>query len=499
LAVLGGELPDERFMSPVENRLLGRVVASRVAIVGGGLAGLATAVALADSRTQRELNGRGLTIELFESRRMLGGRATSYRDPETGELIDNCQHVSLGCCTNFDDFCRRTGIDGLFARETALHFIGPDRRVSTVRRSAWLPAPLHLAPSLLRLGYLTWSEMLAVVAVLRRLARNSSGDAASHLTIGQWLRQAGQSERTIELFWSPVIVSALSEDVDRASYDASRKVFVDAFLRHEHGYEMRVPNVALGTLYDEQLVHWLGEHRVNLRLGSEVRAIEVTDQTASSLVLADGSRHAFDFFCVAAPWFRVSELFDRSLTDQLPFLNALAHFVESPITSVHLWCKQRLALPYRHAVLPGRFSQWIFDRTNGDSSPYYQIVISASREVAAISRSEVVSRVIQDLSEVLREPISDVVIRTKVITEHRAVFSPTEEAESYRPPQRTPIRNLFLAGDWTATGWPATMEGAVRSGYLAAESLLEKLGSKEKILQADLPAAPFARWLLGVR
>ncbi|MEX2139206.1 MAG: hydroxysqualene dehydroxylase HpnE [Pirellulales bacterium] len=486
-------------MSAVGNRALERGGASRVAIVGGGLAGLATAVALADSRTQHESNGRCLTIELFESRRMLGGRATSYRDPETGELIDNCQHVSLGCCTNFDDFCRRTGIDGLFACETALNFVGPNGCPNAVRRSAWLPAPLHLAPSLLRLDYLTWRERLAVAAALRRLAGSTTCDAAPHLSMGQWLRQAGQSDRAIELFWSPVIVSALSEDVDRASCAAGRKVFVDAFLRHKQGYEMKVPTVALRTLYDEYLVRWMEQRGVKLHLGTEVRAIETTDYQASSLVFTNGDRQAFDFVCVATPWFRIGEMFDHELAKRLTFLGELKHFEQAPITSVHLWCNQKLRFRFRHAVLPGRFSQWIFDRTNRSSSPYYQVVISASREVASMSRGEVIARVCRDLQELFGEPVSDALTAAKVITEHRAVFSPTAEVDKYRPSQRTPVPKLFLAGDWTATGWPATMEGAVRSGYLAAEALLETLGSKERILKADLAAAPLARWLLGVR
>lgn len=471
----------------------------RVAIVGGGLAGLATAVALADSRAQRETDGARLEIELFELRRMLGGRATSYRDPQTGELIDNCQHVTLGCCTNFDDFCRRTGVDRLFTRETTLNFVGPNGRANTVRRSTWLPAPLHLGPSLMGLSYLNWRERFGVVAALRRLARTSTGNAAASLTVGEWLRQVGQSERAIELFWSPVIVSALSEDADRASFAASRKVFVDALLRHKHGYEMKVPNVALRRIYDEHLVRWLEQRGVKLHLGTDARAIEVIGEGARSLAFAEGGQRAFDFICVAAPWYRIGDMFDPALADRLPFLGELAHFEETPITSVHLWCKHPLQFRYRHAVLPGQFSQWIFDRTNGGSFPYYQVVISASRQVASMSRDDVVARVCRDLEELFQEPVSDAITAAKVITEHRAVFSPTAEAEKWRPSQRTLVPNLFLAGDWTATGWPATMEGAVRSGYLAAEALLEKVGSKENVLQADLPAAPLARWLLGVR
>jgi squalene-associated FAD-dependent desaturase len=471
----------------------------QIAIVGGGLGGLAAAVALCDSRLQRESNGARLAIEVFESRRMLGGRATSYRDPETGELVDNCQHVSLGCCTNFEDFCRRTGVEHFFAREAALNFIGPQGRICSVTRTRWLPAPLHLAPSLMRLSYLTWRERLGVATALRRLARGSFGNTQSGLTFGDWLRQMGQSERAIELFWSPVIVSALSEDVDRSSYAVARKVFVDAFLRHARGYEMKVPRVPLRTLYDEHLAPWLRQRGVKVHSGSEVRRIEIDGEPARSMSLADGGRRQFDVFCVTAPWYRIRELFDNSDRKRLPFLDAVEHFHESPITSVHLWCTRKLPLPFRHAVLPGRFSQWLFDRTKDDASPYYQVVISASREVASMARSEVIARACRDLEETVGAPICDSVARSKVITEQRAVFSPTPEAEKHRPSQRTPIPNLLLAGDWTATGWPATMEGAVRSGYLAAEAIVQQLGGKERFVVPDLPAAPLARWLLGIR
>jgi squalene-associated FAD-dependent desaturase len=463
------------------------------------LAGLAAGVALADSRLQREAQGGALRIELFESRRMLGGRATSYRDPETGELVDNCQHVTLGCCTNFDDFCRRTGIEALFTRETALHFLGPDERDTVIRRGAWLPAPLHLAPSLLRLGYLTWRERLAVASGLRRLARLPSGDASYRLTFGQWLRTAGQPQRAIELFWTPVIVSALSEDIDRASVAASRKVFVDAFLRHSRGYEMSIPKVPLRTLYDEQLIPWLNQRGVKVHLGQDVRTIELRSDSVASLLLADGSRTELDFVCVAVPWFRVAELFGRSWEHALPFLRDLGHFEPAPITSVHLWLTQRLPMPHCHAVLPGRFSQWMFDRTNDNATPYYQVVISASRQVASMSRGEVINQVSRDLEETLGNPVRTAIASAKVITEQRAVFSPTPEIESRRPSQRTSVPNLFLAGDWTSTGWPATMEGAVRSGYLAAEALLETLGHQEGIVKPELPVARLSRWLLGIR
>jgi squalene-associated FAD-dependent desaturase len=468
----------------------------RIAIVGGGLAGLATAAALAESRLQRRSNGSGLAIELFESRRMLGGRATSYRDPETGELIDNCQHVSLGCCTNFADFCRRTQIDHLFARETALTFIGPDRHAHVVRRSRWLPAPLHLAPSFLRLSYLTRRERWRAALALCELARSCSGGPAARVAFGAWLRKHGQSERSIELFWSPVVVSALSEDVERASFFACRKVFIDAFLRHARGYEMQVPLVPLRSLYEDHLSRWLQQRGVNLYLGCDVRAVEGSHERARGVVLANGHRRPFDVICVAVPWHRSAELFEPALAQHLPFLQKVARFEESPITSVHLWCTRPIRLPGNHAVLPGRFSQWVFDRSG--ACPYYQVVISASREAASLSRDEVIARVRRDLEEISGEQLGQVITRTKIITEHRAVFSPTVESDEWRPSQATPVQNLFLAGDCTATGWPATMEGAVRSGYLAAETILAELGAAETFLVPDLPSARLSRWLLAI-
>ena len=214
-----------------------------MAVVGGGLAGLAAAAALAE---------RGVRVELFEARRQLAGRAGSFRDPATGELVDHCQHVSMGCCTNLADFCRRTGIADCFRRDSRLHFFAPDGRRYDLAANRWLPAPLHLAPSFLRLGYLTLGERLAIARALWKLARmprcitTHTMTAADQLsaskgewsmpatepftTAGEWLRRNGQSEQSIKLFWEPVLISALGESLERAGPAYARKVFVDGFM-----------------------------------------------------------------------------------------------------------------------------------------------------------------------------------------------------------------------------------------------------------------------------
>ncbi len=178
---------------------------SRIAVVGGGLAGMAAALRLAE---------QGRRVELFEARQALGGRAASYRDPASGELIDHCQHVAMACCTNFHDFCARTGIAEEFDRYDTLHFFAREGQRYDLRAAAWLPAPLHLATSLLRQGYLTLSERLRTGTALLSLAR---GQIPHDESVGQWLRRHGQSEAAIARFWSVVLVSALGETIDKAS------------------------------------------------------------------------------------------------------------------------------------------------------------------------------------------------------------------------------------------------------------------------------------------
>ena len=186
--------------SPAPRNFLGDGVAMsaaesrpRVAIVGGGLAGLAAAVRLSE---------HGVAVKLFEARRQLGGRATSFRDPTTGVVVDHCQHVALGCCTNFIDFCERTGLTQFLTPHRTLHFFGPDGSRSDLTASRLLPAPLHLLPSLLRLKYLSGREKIGIVRAMRQLAYDSCSDDVNAPTIDAWLREHGQSDRVIELFWA---------------------------------------------------------------------------------------------------------------------------------------------------------------------------------------------------------------------------------------------------------------------------------------------------------
>ncbi len=493
----------------------------RIAIIGGGLAGLAAAVALA---------GRGLSIEAFEAKRRLGGRAGSYLDRESGELIDHCQHVAMGCCTNYLDFCRRTGVADCFDRHAALHFFGPDGQRSDFRPAAWLPAPLHLAPTLLRLNHLSLGDKLAIARAQLRLMRGTTrkgsgvfgGNRSSIVesvsppmtpdplapepTVLDWLRNQRQPDRAIERFWQVVLVSALGESLDRASLTAARKVFLDGFLAHPNACHVLVPRVSLGELYDRRVAGWLIQRGVQIHLESPARRIEPAS-TSSQLLLRIAARtdpaaehvQVFDHAVLAVPWRQAADLVAPELRDRVPPLAAAAEFDGAPITSLHLWFDRPITdLP--HAVLVGRLSQWVFRRTDLQSvrdmgvadgrianPSYYQVVISASHDLAGRPRETVRDEVLADLQSVFPAAGDAQLVRWQMITEQDAVFSYRPGLDELRPPQATPIPNLFLAGDWTRTGWPATMEGTVRSGYLASEALLAQIGRPQQLLAPDLP------------
>jgi squalene-associated FAD-dependent desaturase len=470
---------------------------STVAIVGGGLAGLAAAVALA---------GSGCKIVVLESRRQLGGRATSFFDSSSGTWIDHCQHVSLGCCTNLTNFCDRTGLSELVETHKTLHFFGPSAERCDLAATRWLPAPLHLMPSLWQLKYLSWRERFGVMRALQVLARSDRRDDGHGTTIDQWLLAHRQSDRAIKLFWEPVIVSALSESIDRAAVPPVRKVFVDAFMAHRRGYEMHLPCVPLGEFYGSHLERWLTDQQVELRLAANVKQLIGDDAGIRELEIDGGEQIACDAVIVAAAWRRVNELIPDSIRDALSELKGIHQLESAPITAVHLWFDRPISdLP--HAVLPGRMSQWVFNRgvqsltgkemASEVKSHYYQVVISASRDLENHPRDEIISDVMAELTSIWPEAASAKLLSARMITEQHAVFSVRPGSDELRPPQRTAIRNLFLAGDWTATGWPATMEGAVRSGYLAAEGLLSLFGQPAKVLVEDLPRSWLVRRLMG--
>ncbi len=446
---------------------------NRVIIIGGGLAGLAAATSLAP---------RGFQVTLVESRNRLGGRAGSFTDPSTGQLIDACQHVSMGCCTNFKHFTRTVGIDHWIQSQPCLYFMTPDRRVSEFRADP-LPAPFHLARSFWRAHYLNFLDKIRIACGLASLALLSS---KSDPPLQEWLLRHGQTSRTIARFWGLILTSALNEAPNRVGRRYARKVFADAFLRHRRGFEVEIPTVPLGRLYGEELQQWLDRHQVQVQLNSAVKRIHVSGGQVRCLEMRDSQERQADWYIAAVPFDRILDILPLEMIEAHSDIYNLRKLEVSPITSVHLWW-DRPVLPMPHVVLIDCVGQWIFNR--GEPAPgehYIQVVVSAARQFRGLGHEDVQRRIIDEVRELFPAAADAKLLRARVVTEHAATFSAVPGVDRWRPKQASPIPNLFLAGDWTATGWPATMEGAVRSGYLAAEALLERIGRIESLVQPDL-------------
>jgi len=459
-----------------------------VIVIGGGLAGMAAGVALAES---------GWRVRLFEQRPFLGGRATSYVLPD-GEHIDNCQHVTLGCCTNLDDFYRRVGALGKIARYERLVFVDCVGHRGVMEASA-LPPPLHLAASMAFYPSLRWAEKRgiaeAMLSIARQGGRNNDGDAVG-CSMLEWLRAHGQSEGAISRFWSVILVSALNEELARTEAHYGLDVFWKAFLSSRTGYVVGIPRVPLGELYE-------GSRTAIEQRGGEVvcraavRDLKQDDGRITCVSLDGGRQHSADFYILAVPHEAALKLLPDRITEAEPQFRQIRNLEVSPITSVHFWFdRDVMAEPF--VTLLDRTTQWIFNKSRLSEGPgsgrYLQSVISASYGLVERPRQEIINLCLGELQQVLPEAATAQLIKATVVKETAATFSPRPGVDRWRPSQRTPLPNFFLAGDWTATEWPATMEGAVRSGYLAAEAILFDCGEPKRLLKPDLPVEGLTRY-----
>ena len=433
--------------------------------MGGGLAGLAASAALGSA---------DYSVTLLEARPFLGGRATSYplnTAEDTTTTIDNCQHVLLRCCTNLIDFYRRLGVADKIRFHREFYWIEPGGRTSVMKRGL-LPAPLHFTESFGRLKFLSFSDKLSVASGLLSV-RYEYGKRADleRITMLDWLREKRQTPQAIERFWRQVLVSAINEELDRMAAIHGLQVFYLGFLAQSNSYEMGIPAVPLGDLYSEKA--WAEYPEVKILERSSVQRTVIEGDRVARLLTAAGAVMA-DAYVLAVPFERVAAV--------APGLNIeLSPFAHSPITGIHLWFDRSITeLP--HATLLDRTIQWMFNKGEGK---HIQLVVSASRSLTQTSREEIIALALKELEEFFPRVAGAKLEHAHVVKEVRATFSAAPNLEAHRPLSGTAIPNLFLAGDWTRSGWPATMEGAVRSGYLAAEAVTRFLGVPQRFLKGS--------------
>ena len=432
-----------------------------VAIVGGGLAGLSTALALGSI---------GYPVTVYEARPFLGGRATSYsvNTAEENVTIDNCQHVLLRCCVNLIDFYQRLEVIERIDFWREFYWIEPGGRVSIMKRGRFR-APFHLAESFAKLHFLAAADKFGIARGLLA-ARKEYGKRTDleRITMLDWLREKKQTARAIERFWRQVLVSAINEDLDRMAAVHGLQVFALGFLPKIDSYEMGVPAVPLGELYSEKA--WARYVCVKLAPRTPVERLRVENGRIEGLE-SKGELLKADAYVFAVPFERIPALAPELGLD-------FSSFTHSPITGIHLWFDRQVTkLP--HATLLDRTIQWMF---NKDEGRYLQLVVSASRSLAEMPKGEVIELALKELKEFFPAVADARLERSHVVKEMRATFSAGPGLEEKRPRTATDFTNLFLAGDWTRSGWPATMEGAVRSGYLAAEAVAKSFGNPQRFL-----------------
>jgi len=450
-----------------------------VTVVGGGVAGLSAACALAEA---------GLRVQLAERRSYLGGRASSFLHPGVGEVIDNCQHVLFGCCTNLTGFYRRIGAADRIRWTSEMTLVEPGGRRSALGAS-WLPAPLHGVPRLLAAKAFTLRDKLALGRAFRSLLRPLPGDATESL--GAWLARQRQTEGALNRFWRLVIASALNADLDSIALPYAAKVIRELFMNSAEAGRMGLSTVPLGELY-APAAEFLRQRGSSIQYNARVESAAWDEESSRWTLSTPAGPLVSDYLVLALPF----EAMARLLPHLPPAEGAgrLAAQLERhehwPICSVHLWFDREITT-LDHAVLLDREMHWMFNKgrfqpCRGDSGSYVELVVSASRGFAALAREQAIAQAVRELAEYFPAARAARLVKATLIKEVHATFGVPPGIDAARPPSVSPWPNCFLAGDWTATGWPSTMEGAARSGHLAAEAVCRSLGEPRTILDPDL-------------
>jgi squalene-associated FAD-dependent desaturase len=431
----------------------------RIAVVGGGLAGLAAAIECADS---------GASVTLYEARPRLGGATFSFQ--RNGLWLDNGQHVALRCCTAYVDFLRRIGADHLLVFQPRLRVpvLREGRHAALIAR-AGLPAPLHLASTLLRYGPLGARERLAAIRAAAALrALDPDDPTLDEQTFGGWLRAHGQSPNAVAALWNLIALPTLNLPADQASLAAAVKVFRTGLLDSAEACDIGIPAAPFQQLHADPAVAALEGAGGRILTGTPVRAV-----TGELRLLLDDGANEVDAVVVAVPHESVALLVPAAAVDA----EALAGLGTSPIVNLHVHYSRRVLDEPLAAALDSP-CQWIFDRTEAAGAREGQLIavsLSHATEQIGASVADLRERYLPALERLLPAARGAEILDFAVTHEPRATFRVAPGTRKLRPGPRTAVPGLFLAGAWTGTGWPPTMEGAVRSGLTAARAALAEL------------------------
>jgi squalene-associated FAD-dependent desaturase len=433
-----------------------------VVILGGGFAGLSAAV---------DLVSRGHRVTLFEKKGHLGGRAYSFRDPATGSVLDNGQHIFMGCYHSTRKFLERIGtLDQLrFQRNLTVHFAAPDRKPVSFR--AWpLASPWHLLGGVARFPEFSWREKWGFLRMRKALQGDHRSLAGK--TIPQWLRESGQSDHVQSVFWNLLALAAINEDPGLCSAAAFEPVLREALFSGRDGSRIGLSRVGLSELYAEPARKFIEDHGGKVFLKTAATRLHIARGQLQEIELAGGRRIAPEILIVALPFGELRKILPEAVLYQDPFFEPLRSYRSSPIVAINLWF-DRDFIDRDFVGFWGTRIHWLFNkgRLLGEGAPYYSIVISGAHQELGTPARELLEMALRELTSVFPETSRSRLLHWQVMKEPEATFSPTPLTVSHRLKQKTPIHNLYLAGDWTDTGLPATIEGAVRSAETVVQMI----------------------------
>jgi squalene-associated FAD-dependent desaturase len=443
-----------------------------VIVVGGGFAGLSAASALAS---------RGARVLVLDARPQLGGRATAFRDRHTGELVDNGQHVLFGCYRETLAFLKLVGADDRVRAQASLELVCYDaERRRSVLSCPRLPAPLHLLAGVLKWQPIPLKDRLNAlrlgqpIRAARRQLQTSQAISVEPqgLTVQDWLDRHRQGAMLQEWLWHPLAVAALNQQPGDAAAEPFVRILADMFAPDPSAAAVVLPLRPLHEMYAEPARDFItgrgGEVRTSALARVQVNGGRVTE------VEVRGERFTAGAVIAAVPWFGLRGLFGASPARELqPVLDAAEAMAAMPIVTVNLWY-DRPVMQEVFAGLPGRTMQWVFDKRMafGESASHLSLVSSGATEIVSMTNEELSALAAREVESSLPGARGQWPLRATVVRERQATFS-LAPGQPRRPGTRTNVANLFLAGDWTDTGLPATIEGAVVSGNRAAIAVTE--------------------------
>jgi squalene-associated FAD-dependent desaturase len=439
-----------------------------ILIIGGGFAGLAAGVALAEA---------GRKVHLLEQKPHLGGRARSFCDPTTGSVVDNGQHLFMGCYHSTIRFLATIGtLDRVqFQPRLAVPFLDRGGRLTRLDCPDW-PSPWHLLLGVLGSRSFSWKEKLEVLRlgnVLR--AAKPDTDATPGESVAAWLTRRGQSPMLRRDFWDLLCIAAMNEDPRIASARLFERVLRLALFTSPADSRLGMARVGLGECYTAAAAAYIQAHGGRVETEHNVKQLLVAEGVCRGVELGNGQTLEAAMVVSAVPWLQIASLLPGDLLRAEPFFAGGLALHPAPIISLNLWFDAPLT-ELEFAGLRGTTIQWLFNkgRILGTKDHYYSLVLSGAHEQVSRSKEELLAIALADLGVLLPAARQAKLLHSLVIKERFATFSPRPETEPMRPPARTPVRGFFLAGDWTATGLPATIEGAVQSGYTAAREILKQ-------------------------